>query len=351
MPASAQGFLKPSHRLRSRKTDLAVWQCSRCGLVQLASRPVSYYRSVLTAAGLSEEMKTFRQAQLLAFVEEHALAGRRILEFGCGEGHLLDLLVAAGARATGLEWGEAALAAARKAHRDVLKGYAADGEPEAAFDAFICINFLEHAPRPDLFLAGLARWLKPGAFGLVEVPSFDAMVARRRFFDFIPDHLSYFSERTLSLALEAAGFEVLECSPVWKDYDLAATVRLRVPMDLSDWVEHHPVVRALARILEDSASGRVAVWGASHQGMALVSRADHRRIQCIFDSSPAKQHRCEPTTLLRILPPAELNEQNIQTVIVLAAGYAPEIIAALKGELGFRGRIFALLGDALEQVP
>jgi len=261
-------------------------------------------------------------------------------------------LVEAGARATGLEYGEAAIAVARGAGRRVLRGYAADPDLDikASYDGFLCINFLEHAPRPDQFLAGIARSVRPGAIGLVEVPNFEVMQANRRFFDFIPDHLSYFTGETLGFALEAAGFEVLECRPVWKDYDLAATVRRRIPLDLSAWVVEHPVARALTDILVDPASGRIAVWGASHQGMALVSRLDFQRIDCILDSALSKQNTCEPATLLPVLPPHDLPVRGIQTVVVLAAGYAQEIIDRLKGNMGFSGRIFALLGDSLRRI-
>ena len=59
MPKAAQ-FLPDAESLQSDKgIILEVVQCSRCGLVQLSSDPVPYYKEVIRAAAFSEEMKDF----------------------------------------------------------------------------------------------------------------------------------------------------------------------------------------------------------------------------------------------------------------------------------------------------
>jgi hypothetical protein len=55
------------------------------------------------------------------------------------------------------------------------------------------------------FLLAIRESLKPGATGLVQVPSLEQEGAR--FYDFFPDHLNYFSARTLRLALERTSYD------------------------------------------------------------------------------------------------------------------------------------------------
>lgn len=55
-----------------------------------------YYREVIRAAAYSPEMRAFREAQFTDWVQRYGLAGRRVLEIGCGRGEYLTLLQKAG---------------------------------------------------------------------------------------------------------------------------------------------------------------------------------------------------------------------------------------------------------------
>ena len=69
MPKSAQ-YLPTEKDLG---VDLEVCQCSKCGLVQLNNEPVPYYKEVIRATDVSEEMKTFRRKQFKSFIKEFKL--------------------------------------------------------------------------------------------------------------------------------------------------------------------------------------------------------------------------------------------------------------------------------------
>lgn len=73
MPKSAQ-FLPVAASLKNDEgVDLNVYQCAACGLVQLNSHPVHYYRDVIRAAAFSEEMRKFRLDQFAGFIKQHNL--------------------------------------------------------------------------------------------------------------------------------------------------------------------------------------------------------------------------------------------------------------------------------------
>jgi SAM-dependent methyltransferase len=335
--------------------DLDVFQCRGCGLIQLTGEPVPYFREVITAAGSSKKMLAFRQDQARDLIDRFGLQGGRVLEVGCGEGYFLDLITASGAIGIGLEAGRSSVASGRDRGRQILEGYlGAANLPEGPFDGFACINFLEHAPDPKGLLRGLRDQLVPGAPGLVEVPSFEHMLECGRFYDFIPDHLSYFTEKTLRLLLETSGFEVLACNRVWEGYDLAAYVRRRDYWDGNAWTQHlEGLVASLRAFLAcHSLNGRkVAVWGASHQALTLLALARAHEVHYIVDSATFKQGRFTPVIHTPINPPEMLAKDPVDVVLVMAAGYSDEVVRILREERSFFGAIAVLSENAVIVLP
>ena len=107
----------------------------------------------------------------LAYVRDRSeLAGKRVLDVGCGGGLLAEALAASGAQVTGIDMADASLAIAR-AHmlksgltvnyqRSTAENLA--GQTPEHFDTITCMELLEHVPRPDSILNACARLVKPG---------------------------------------------------------------------------------------------------------------------------------------------------------------------------------------------
>ncbi|MEO0579259.1 MAG: bifunctional 2-polyprenyl-6-hydroxyphenol methylase/3-demethylubiquinol 3-O-methyltransferase UbiG [Pseudomonadota bacterium] len=105
------------------------------------------------------------------FVADRAeLAGRKVVDVGCGGGILTESLARGGADTTGIDLASEALAVARLHaeanglsidYREVPSSQLADEQP-GTYDVVTCMELLEHVPEPAELIADCARLLKPG---------------------------------------------------------------------------------------------------------------------------------------------------------------------------------------------
>lgn len=113
------------------------------------------------------ELNPFR----LRYVERCAgLAGKRVLDVGCGGGILAESMARAGAHVLGIDLAEAVLEVARlhALEAKIAVEYRAISaedlalERPAAFDVVTCMEMLEHVPDPAAMLSQLAKLTRPG---------------------------------------------------------------------------------------------------------------------------------------------------------------------------------------------
>ncbi|QJR15554.1 bifunctional 2-polyprenyl-6-hydroxyphenol methylase/3-demethylubiquinol 3-O-methyltransferase UbiG [Usitatibacter palustris] len=100
------------------------------------------------------------------------LAGKRVLDVGCGGGILSEAMAVRGARVTGIDLAEKPLKVAmlhrletgvEVDYRLVPAEQIADEMP-AAFDVVTCMEMLEHVPDPASIVRACARAVKPGGW-------------------------------------------------------------------------------------------------------------------------------------------------------------------------------------------
>ena len=336
MPKAAQHFPDVSEFSRDRGITLTVRQCAGCGLVQLDGDPVDYFKDVITAATLSPKSRASRLAEMRDFAAHFGLAGKKVLDVGTGKGEMLEVMAEAGFVPTGLEASADSVASGRAAGRAMVRGYIGDAEPVegAPFDAFISLNYLEHLPSPGRVIRRIHDLTSPDAVGYVTVPNLDYLLATRCYYEFVADHLSYFTQKTLAHVFESNGFDVVSCRTINDDNDVAALVRKRRPLDLSDrFGEVEALIADLRRVVaERRARGqKVAVWGAGHRTLALLALAGLKDIAYVVDSAKFKQGRFTPVLHTPIAAPERLRESRVDLVIVMVPGLYPgEVLAALE---------------------
>jgi len=334
MPAAAQHLPTRAQLGDDRGTDLEVHQCSSCGLVQLNNEPVPYYKEVIRASAFSLEMKEYREKQFAEFVETHSLRDKKVIEIGAGRGEYLALMKESGVDAYGIEYAQESVDACRRDNLKVAKDYISHEEQQlegSPFDAFVILNFFEHIPNPNALLRALHRNLTPDGLGLIEVPNFDMILKNNLFTEFISDHLFYFTKDTLRTTLERNVYEIIECKDIWYDYITSATVRKRQKADVSSFATQRRRLHKEIHAYVDSFE-RVAVWGAGHQALAVLSLLElGDKIEYVVDDAIFKQGKYTPATHLPIVSSNELDTSPVDAIIVMAASYSDEIVKKLKG--------------------
>jgi 2-polyprenyl-6-hydroxyphenyl methylase/3-demethylubiquinone-9 3-methyltransferase len=101
------------------------------------------------------------------------LAGKRVLDVGCGGGILSDSMARKGAQVLGIDLSTKALRVAQLhaleagtpnvEYREISAEALAQQEP-AAFDAVTCMEMLEHVPDPASVVRACSRLVKPGGW-------------------------------------------------------------------------------------------------------------------------------------------------------------------------------------------
>lgn len=102
--------------------------------------------------------------------EKSPLAGKAVLDVGCGGGILAEAMAQRGATVTGIDMGEAPLAVARlhQLESGVEVDYQQCTAEEIAeqrpgqFDVVTCLEMLEHVPDPSSVIRACATLVKPG---------------------------------------------------------------------------------------------------------------------------------------------------------------------------------------------
>ena len=107
----------------------------------------------------------------LDYIDHHAgLAGKRVIDIGCGGGILSESMAARRANVTGIDLADKPLGVARlhlleSGQKVDYRKIAAEDmaqEAPAAFDVVTCLEMLEHVPDPASTVRACATLVKPG---------------------------------------------------------------------------------------------------------------------------------------------------------------------------------------------
>ena len=147
-------------------------------------------------------------------------ADAEVVDIGCGDGRLLDILRLAcpqGWRLHGIDWSEEAVQRIRRKGFDGRSGDISRmdlSEWQGKFDLAVMHQLIEHVRDPREILEKIRQILKPGGVLSIETPDIDCWdfrLLRRRYWSVyhIPRHFYIFNKKNFAQLAQDAGFELI----------------------------------------------------------------------------------------------------------------------------------------------
>ena len=157
-----------------------------------------------------------------------ALAGKHVLDVGCGGGILAEAMAQKGAAVTGIDLAEKSLKVA-ELHRlesgvevkyECISAEDLAGRAPATFDVVTCMEMLEHVPDPASVVRACATLVKPGGHVFFSTINRNpksylfAVLGAEYILNLLPrgthDYMKFIKPSELSRFCRAAGLEVRE---------------------------------------------------------------------------------------------------------------------------------------------
>jgi SAM-dependent methyltransferase len=186
-----------------------------------------FYDTFFTEGDVEKYLHDVRNSTRLKRIADtyRALFGdgpARVVDVGCGLGMPVRVLPEA-ADYLGIEYSQASLALARKAHAGRRAEFRQGGFPdlpteEASADFTINLEVVEHVPDDAQAVCELGRITRPGGYMLFSVPSYFYWPDYMR----LIGHYRHYSRAEIAARMDAAGFEILRGYPqmtaFWRGY-------------------------------------------------------------------------------------------------------------------------------------
>lgn len=156
---------------------------------------------------------------------EELTAGRKIFDIGAATGYFLDLAKKRGWETHGSDISRYASETAGKKGHKVIYGDLTDMEIKEKFNVVTLWDVLEHLKDPGEYLKIANNLLESGGIlfiNTVNIQSTWAKLLGKRWHLIVPpEHLFYFSPKSLKMLLENAGFKILSMKSQGKKFTLA----------------------------------------------------------------------------------------------------------------------------------
>lgn len=187
---------------------------------------------------IHEYQKTdFRWSNLRKLVKSH-IAGKKILDAGCGTGHLTLELLRENYDVTAVDYSDELVSFAKKTISDAqypAQVFSSDlttinEKNLPLFDTIVCLDVIEHIKRDDVALKNLHDLLKTDGTLIISVPALQSMYGER---DKKIGHYRRYDKKEFIKRIEDAGF-TLSSIRYWNFLGV-------IPFVLFEKVLHKPV--------------------------------------------------------------------------------------------------------------
>ncbi len=311
---------------------------------------MNYAPGYENALHFSANFRDFAARLAARLVADYDLVGRPVVEIGCGDGFMLDLMAAHGAgSAIGFDPTMRGVKSPFTARPEVeiVPEYFRSDQLNRPFDALLCRHVLEHLDTPALLLADIRRAVGDRATPIYfEVPNAGWMLETVSLWDVIYEHVGYWTAPAMETLFRRSGFTPRSIRPGYGDQFLMAEGLPAAPdpdflpagadavLDAADRFkaaftdELHKWRAALGR------GRRAVIWGAGSKGITFANALGGDAAQSLvamIDLNPRKHGLHIPGIGLPVKAPEDLVDIAPDLVLIANALYLDEIRGQVRG--------------------
>jgi len=343
----------PYEAAKSATGTISLEHCPQCDLVfnsGFRSDLIAYDVNYDASLDSSEHFQNYMTDLANDLLSRHQLTGKNVIEIACGKGGFLKCLSElADNNYVGFDPSFDQSTNLSDNINIITAYFNADTIAEHVvgntIDLLICRHALEHFPDPLAFLTTLRSVIshQDDCKVYFEVPNSLFMLRDLSVWDFIYEHISYFSPYALNVILNKAGFYLDECSENYGGQYLSAHGSL-VDSHLfaleglarnADYI--HRLKASFTKIISywnhflSNSTGITILWGAGSKGITFLnSIAQPEKITAIVDLNKNKQGKYTPGSCHQIISPDQLIKYKPKCIVIMNAIYKDEIEHMLK---------------------
>lgn len=332
-------------------------RCLRCGHIfnvdfDVARIPYAEDSNLMYNSGYSWDAHIRKMAQHLR--DNYEVTGKTIIDIGAGDGLFLEYARASFpmSRCIAFEPGIEADSCIAVGLETVVDYFI----PERDVRRFnpgvlVCRHVLEHMERPREFVAELAYYGRESRpLFMAEVPCIDRAAKEGRFGDYLYEHVSNFTYRSLVEMMEGVGWLTTNCEYHYNDEVLVWIGRPDPNGFTEPPITPDPsnVAALLDFLLNDRPEWSIAFWGGTGKGAAFLNACGvvgHR----VIDSDVRKVGRYVPGTGQRIEAANSLWVEPVDTVIITTRWRAGDIYKEIKRDYPCVKEIYVVDNDAIRE--
>lgn len=224
-----------------QKNNYKLYRCLNCELIFVRPIPsnltaiysVAYFKRSMDNKRINkfgyvdyeEDKKATRKTFVVYFDKVSRLTkGRKIFDIGAATGYFLDIVREQGWSTGGVEISAYAAGVAKKKGHNIFLGDLADLKIEEKYDVVTMWDVLEHLPNPTKYLKLISDILQQDGILAINTICSSSLWARlwgRHWHAILPpEHLFYYSVKSLEILLKRNGFKIIERSKIGKQFTL-----------------------------------------------------------------------------------------------------------------------------------
>jgi SAM-dependent methyltransferase len=340
------------------RRDLELAYCNICGFIFnhiFDEAIMAYSPNFEESQHFSNTFDAFARQLAGQIASKCNVAGKHVLEIGCGKGEFLRELCRVGG-ATGLGIDPAY-------RKDEGRGEVGE-EVQFVVDAFgrkhkhleadvvLCRHTLEHIAPVAEFVRSIREMIgaRNSTWVAFETPDAKRVLEEGAFWDIYYEHCSYFSPGTHARLFRQEKFDIADLALVYDEQYIVQYARPAANLTQAhlllerDLAQMHALVTSFPERVENvlnywrtrirtacNDGRRVVIWGGGSKGVAFLTTLGlNEEISAVVDVNPYKQGKFIPGTGHPVVAPAALVNDPPDLVIVMNPIYIDEIAASLR---------------------